>query len=60
MDEPESNVVTLHSDRSRQIRDAAESLRLLKAFMMLSAARRSEIVDALESEALSQGPADPR
>ncbi len=60
MDDSDSTVVTLHTDRVMRTRDATESLRLLKAFVMLSAARRREIVDALESEAFSLLPANLR
>ena len=40
MDNLDSTIVTLYADRIMQIRDATESLRLFKTFVMLSAARR--------------------
>ena len=58
MDESESNVVELPVDWTRATRDVAESLRLMRVFMTFSAARRSEILGALEREALKSSPKD--
>jgi hypothetical protein len=60
VDNSDSTIVTLYADRTMQIRDAPESLRLFKAFVMLSAARRRDIVDTLESAAFSLLPKDLR
>ena len=60
MDNSDSTIVTLYADRTMQTRDATESLRLFKTFVMLSAARRRDIVDTLESAAFSLLPKDLR
>ena len=51
MSDSDSTVVTLLIDRLKLTQDAAEGLRLFKAFAKLDPRRRAEIVQMLEREA---------